>query len=445
MWAILLPTNPSRFSQRMPNTDSNQPETGGESSMSSATRTPWIVLVLPLVVVCAILFVSPNFQPVDGMRSAPLGSDFLQEWIGGSIIASAESNLLYDSVHSKKLQHDPDLVGFQWPAEKYFPMVYPPYYYSAVSPLSALDYSLAIKVWGLLSAVAFSISGYMLYRFFRPGRRLLGFIWLLALLFVPLLNCFNMGQKSTLLLLILTSSFLLLHHRRPFSAGLVFGLIAIKPHLGIVIGLTMLLKKQWQFAAGAVLMVAILCGSSYLFYPQLFLDYFKVIAGMGDYVQTGGYQLFDSHSLWGTAQLTFSWLPPVGVKVIAALLSLVVVGLLWQVMRGPIETSSIQFAIQFAAMVFATVMLSPHFYTYDLTILLLPLLLIASAFPPGTWREQPVDRTLGFVLIGFFAFAGLFSQIAEMIGIQVSILLMMAVLVLLGLTKSHTKTASPIA
>jgi hypothetical protein len=234
----------------------------------------------------------------------------------------------------------------------------------------------------------------------------------------------------------------LLHHRRPFAAGAVFGLMAFKPHLGIVIGLTMLLKRQWGFAAGAILMVAIQCGASWLAYPQLWHDYFGVISGMGDYVQTAGYLLFDSHSLWGATQLAFSWLSPLGVKVIAALVSLLVVGLLWRVMRGTIETSSTRFALQFAAMVFATVMLSPHFYTYDLTILLLPMLLIASSYAPGQWRAKPVDQTLGFLLIGVFVLAGLFSQIAELTGVQFSILLMIAVLVLLGLTKSHTESRS---
>ena len=245
-----------------------------------------------------------------------------------------------------------------------------------------------------------------------------------------------MGQKSTFLLLILSGTFVLLHNKRPFLAGIVFGLIIFKPHFGIVIGLTMLLKGQWKFALGALAVVSIAFGYSWLGHGRLVSDYFRVISEMSDYVETGGYRLSDSHSLWGAAQLTFGWLPASVVKTITVVLSLIVVGLLWRVMKGKIETDSPRFTRQFAAMVFAMVLLSPHFYGYDLTILLLPMLLIVSSVAPGTWRVNVLDLSLGFVLLGIFVLAGLFAQIAGVISVQPSIFLMAGALTLLGLSRS---------
>lgn len=403
-------------------------------------KTPWLILTLPLVLVCAILFFSPNFKSVAGVRTAPPGGDFLQDWVGAKVFAMGEEHQLYNLNHVQELQHDSAVVGFDWPKEEYFPMVYPPFYYASIQSLASFDYRVATIIWAVLSGLALSVSGFLFFQFYPPCRRVFGICFVAALVFVPLLNCLKMGQKSTFLLLILSGTFVLLHNKRPFLAGVVFGLIVFKPHLGIVIGLTMLIKGQWKFALGAMAVVSIACSYSWLSHPQLIRDYARVVSEMSDYVQTGGYQLVDSHSLWGAAQLTFSGLPASAVKWLAAAMSLVVVVLLWRAMRGKIKTDSPGFARQFAAMVIAMVLLSPHFYGYDLTILVLPMLLIVSSYAPGTWRENVVDRRLGFVILAIFALAGLFAQIAGMIHVQPSIFLLAAALLLIGI--SRTKTTS---
>lgn len=396
--------------------------------------TPWLVLMMPLVVVCIILCFSPNYRLSESVRATPLGGDFLQEWVGGWIVSRGEQARLYDLEYVQTVQHDPAIVGFQWPEKDYFPMVYPPYYYLLISPLSFLGYPVAMKLWAVLSGLALTLSGYLIHRFYPPCRRLFGPCFVGAMLFVPLLVCLNMGQKSTFLVLILTCSFLLLYHRRPFAAGLVFGLIAFKPHLGLVIGLTMLMKRQWRFAGGALSVVALLVGGSFAVNPELWGDYLDVVSGMGEYVQTGGYQLSDAHSLWGGIQLLLPGVSSSMIKWLAITAALGVVGLLWSVMRGPIQVDSPIFARQFSAMIFATVVLSPHFYAYDLAILLVPMILIVTSYPLGGWRQRAVDRNLGCVLLGMFGLAGLFSKIAGVTRIQPSIILIVAAIVLIGMT-----------
>jgi len=406
-----------------------------QRSEGSPPTPPWIILALPLVFAIVMLLISPNYQFVSGMRTGPLGGDFLQEWIGAKMFETGVEERLYDLPFVRSFQHDPELVGFEFPQEDYFPMVYPPFYYATLQPLSRLRYPVASRFWMVLSALAFSLSGWLLYRFYPPCRSVFGVCFVSALVFVPLLSCLNMGQKSTFLLLILVGSCIRDSHRKPVSAGVVFGLIVFKPHLGVVIGLTMLLKGQWRFALGSLAVVGCALGYSWLNHEQLLRDYFDVILGMGDYVQTGGYQLVDSHSLWGAAQLTFGWLSKRAVKLIAGALSVIVIVLLCRVMRGKIETNSPGFARQYSAMILATVMLSPHFYGYDLTLLLLPMILIVSSRAPRQWGTSQIERNLGFVLLGMFVLAGLNRQIAELTHIQPSIILMVAVLVLVGLNR----------
>ena len=420
-------------------TQSLKPSTAANEHQTDLFKTPWLVLFLPLVLFAVILFVSPNFQSTNGVRSTPFGSDFLQEWVGAKTFAMDSQARLYDPNHFKTMQHDGELVGFEWTEEKYFPMVYPPFYYQLLQPFSWLSYPNAAKVWGLLGALAFSLTGFMLYRFYPPCRANFTACIVLALFFVPVLTCLNMNQKSTWLLLILTGTFLLLYNERPLFAGVVFGLLVFKPHLGIVICLVMLLKRQWKFVFGAALVAISFVAFSWIGNQQLCLDYVHVVLGMGDYVQTGGYDLADSHSLWGATQLTFSQafsqslatVSPEVVKVLTISLSLVVIGLLVWSTRGEVEFASSRFARQFSAMVIATALLSPHFYSYDLTILLLPMLLALVSLGHD-FKQNKFELALVVVMALLFFGAGFFNTIASTIHVQLSIVLMVATLVLLG-------------
>ena len=393
---------------------------------------PWLTLSLPLLIAALIFFFSPNFRVIDGPRTAPLGGDFLQEWIGATVLSGDQPGRLYDTQYVDSMQHDPQVVGFEWPASSYFPMVYPPFYYSILRPMAALDYATASKLWLGLSALAFSVCGWLMFRFY-PSCRAYIFVYVLAAVFyVPFLNSLIMGQKSVFLLLILLGTFLLLRHQRPFPAGLVFGLIVFKPHLGLVIGLAMLAKRQWAFAAGAVSVVVSLVAYSWFFQDGLFIDYLNVVSQMNNYLQTLGYQLEDAHSLWGAVTLTFHAQPPWLSKVFTLLLSVVIVVLLWRVVGEPVAFNSDAFARQFSAMVVATALLSPHFHGYDLTILLLPFLLILSTTNLTRWRDMRDERGIIILVLVCFGLSGAFVAIGRLIHVQPSAILLITLLMLLG-------------
>ncbi len=397
----------------------------------AAGSPPRLLLFLPFLCLIGVLTFSPNYRWDDKVpRTDPFGGDFLQEWVGGKIVLSADRPRLYDLEFVKAFQHDDSEIGFQWPAESFFPMVYPPFHYYLVSPLSNLSYRTAVFLWAVFSALALSVTGLLAHRFYAPCRKVFS-VWFVALaIFAPWLICLNMGQKSVLLLLLFTSTFLLQHQRRPFWAGLVFGLVAIKPQLGLVIGLAMVFKRQWWFVLGSACSVGVLVGISFLIEPSLWADFIQVVSGMGDYVQTSGYQLAESHSLWGATELSLSFLPPTAVKVVAAIGSLVVVAFVGASLRGKLVPALPDYAIQFSVMVLATILISPHFYTYDLTLLLLPLLLIFSNL--GFKPEERAMKWAVVLSLALFAFAGLFSKIATSISLQPSIFLMFGLMLLLS-------------
>ena len=91
-------------------------------------------------------------------------------------------------------------------------------------------------------------------------------------------------------------------------------------------------------------------------------------------------------------------------------------------------------------MVFATVLLSPHLYTYDLTILLLPMLMVGAVAMQH--YHQSNCRLLIWALVLLFAFTGLSELIAAKTAVQLSVPLLVAIMAM-TLKQRARLTVSP--
>jgi len=384
----------------------------------------------PFALVFAIIFFSPNFDSSTVVRHTPLGSDFLQDWIGAKIIISSARAKLYDADHFQAVQHDASLVGFSWPESQYYPMVYPPFYYSLLRPLAQLPYQTALWCWMLLLAAGLGATWVLIENIFPTGT-MHGIYRMVGLFFPPLLMSLNMAHKSVFLLLIFTATFLQLRRNKPFSAGLVFGLVAFKPHLALLVGVVMLVKRQWWFVWGAALTVLILLISSLACGLDLCHDYALQSLAFGQYSQHEGYHLHEAVTWNAVSQLLVGGAGPLsyGIAVIASLATVATLILVWS---GPIQTDSGRFAIQFALLMFAIPLLSPHFYIYDLTIMLLPfLLLIVPLFEridhlfERRIQLDPYHAVLLVAIALFFLASGVFAPVAQATRIQPAAVLLM--------------------
>ncbi len=400
------------------------------NSENNVANQPWfacaLIFVLPILASILVVTTSPNYRlaPSNLLRESPVGGDFLQEWIGGHIVSDGQASRLYDDRWTRELQHDPSLLGFGWDEREYYPMVYPPFYYWLVSPLASLSLPTAATIWCLLNALAFSTGLACLA--FHLRERLGNWIWLGAIccFFHPLLLSLNMGQKSGFLLLILVSNFILLRSGKSFSAGVVFGLIVFKPHLALVIGPAMLLKQQYRFAAGAMLPVSLALVASVSLGAAACGGFWHVCTGAISYADNAGYSLADAHNLWGACKL----LIPDSVSglrtVVATILVALIVWCLWRCLRGKFDTLTDKFSLQYSAMILATILLSPHFFTYDLGLLLIPMLLIGSSFAVA--RSTNVEQVRpqlahGWVICIVFVASGLFASFSATTGFPFSV------------------------
>lgn len=352
------------------------------------------------VVGVALLIASPNFRWSPNKGENPYGSDFLQDWTAANMIASGQTRHLYNLPQFDAWQHDPERTGFRWAAEAYYPPVYPPPYYLLVSPLGLLPYRVAAVVWlaamlGCLVAACIVIECCRRRPLALPvPRRAMSSgqaassrqasgpasVWLAVgvLLFPPVLLSLSMGQKGPVWLLLWGISWGLLHQRREFAAGLVFGLLSLKPTLFFLFPLLMAYHSRWRFVLAAGLSWCSLWLAAAAVMPgQVWPEFLQVAAGTGSYSQHAGYQWAWSCTLRSLAQ----GLPPLAGSVWwgSLVLSLPAVYVLGCLARPPVaaghpfDPAEPRFI---ALAILGTCLFSPHFYAYDLMLLLLPIWLL---------------------------------------------------------------------
>lgn len=119
----------------------------------------------------------------------------------------------------------------------------PPFYALLLKPLALLPYRAAFACFVSLNALALA------WFFFAFGRRQPE-ILVFGALYPPTVVSLVTGQDVALLLALAAAGYLLLERGRPFSAGLVWSLCAIKAHLFLLVPLVLLLRKQWRALGG---------------------------------------------------------------------------------------------------------------------------------------------------------------------------------------------------
>ncbi len=414
------------------------------------TRYLLPVVLTALIVACVYCF-SPNFRLADTPRetSSPYAGDFLQEWLGGYIVRAGDHSRFYETTYAQQLQHNSHLVGITWDESRYFPIVYPPFYYLLLSPLSALSFYTASWIWTALMVSCFATAIALLYRsaakptgvFDCWRRKAIAVVpnrqrvwqtiapWTIpaAVLFAPMVENLSSSQKGAVCLLILTGTFLLLYKGRPYLAGLVFGLLAFKPQLTLVIAVAMMLKQQWRFVFGGATTGAVLVGLSLLVGIDVCRQYFQFAISTADYIQTSGYDLSKSHCLYGFFALLAHGEVTMAVRIATLVFAVVTIGLLALTLQGQLKPDEPRFALQFSGLVVATVLLSSHFFTYDLVVLLLPMFLLGFALVHRAITSRR-SRWMIWILVLIYKLAGYSPQIAKLSGIQMTTLLMLALL-----------------
>lgn len=336
-------------------------------------------LLVFAVIFGSYLIFSPNYRWSAEFEETPYAADFLQEWVGARMIVSGQAHQLYSEqfLHN---QHDPDYVGFAWNPEEYFPSVYPPPHYMLFSPLGLVPYRWAGIIW-LLCQFLFAYCTWISIRALlnrecvdsciNTNQR--NAMWLALLLFPSLLFSISLGQKSTLWMMAVAVAMNLLASGKDFRAGLVFGFLSIKPTLFFLLPLAMVRQKRWQFLGGCMLSGAAIWGLTFVLMPtSVWAGFLEVTRSVGSFAENNGYR-----ADWSCNLLTLAYCLPSNLMAwgkLAICLPLAIYVLYSVLMHAPTFGKPLSWLMVLAG----TALLSPHFYYYDLCVLLPPLLWFAA-------------------------------------------------------------------
>ena len=282
-------------------------------------------------------------------------SDFVNVWAAGKLVWQGSPAAAYDWPVHKAVE----IAAVGRPFVGYFGWHYPPVFLFVAAVLALMPYAAAYLLWifgtfPLYLAAVRAIVGE------RAG-------YFLAAAFPAVLSNFIVGQNGFLSAALLGGSLLFIK-RRPVLAGVLLGLLAYKPHLGLLFPIVLAASGHWRvFMAAAVTAALMTLASWIVFGTEAWLAFFANIGHTSQAFLSDGWADFAklqtvfglTRMLGGTEPLAWT------LQAFVALACAVAISFLW---RGRAE-----YNIKAAALGCGALLATPYLYLYDLVVLAVPL------------------------------------------------------------------------
>jgi Glycosyltransferase family 87 len=322
-------------------------------------------MLLSMVAGAAIIWVFLSRDMVDG-QGRPLGFDFITLWAVSYLGLTGHAADAYDPLllrSALKIAVPAVRRDYLW--------FYPPPYYLVVLPAALLPY-----VASYLAFMAATLAGYLiaLRRIIRGKTAM----WCLAA-FPGLWMNFTQGQNA-FLTAALAGGALLCLERRPVLAGILIGLLVIKPHLAVLFPLALLAIGAWRAILAAALTALIFTAASVAILGAATWQAFWAGLGTAQSMLEGGHiPQIKMPTVLAAAGLLGA---PVAVASIAQ--AVVAVGgafVVWRLWRRCRD-----WPLRGAALMAATFLINPYAVDYDLAWLAFPIAWLALDGLRHGWR-----------------------------------------------------------
>ncbi len=306
--------------------------------------------------------------------------DFTSFYGAGETVRQGHGNLLYDASEQWRVQQEfASRVRIRRAA---LPYLRPPFEALIFVPLTLRPYSQAYFLWNSIGLGAVLAVPFLLRRRIPLLRQLSP--WMLGLLplaFSPVFLALLQGQDSILLLLFYTLACLALREASDFRAGCWLGLGLVKPHLVIPFVAILLLRGRKKVALGFLSVAAVLFFISVgvIGWAQL-LHYPAYIWSLEQHTGRGLVLPQDTPNLRGLVEeLLSSFVPTWAILLLVSIFSVAVVS--WAAVQRPRPANgsdSVSDLVLSQAIV-ATFLVSYHAFAYDLSVMLLPIILLVAS------------------------------------------------------------------
>lgn len=330
--------------------------------------------------------------------SRPVGTDFLRLWTASYSLLHGEERAIYEPDAFFALEK----AVTQPATPDFYPWNYPPSSLLIVYPLALLPYLQSLAAW-----LALGLAGYLaaLWRIFPKPLSL----WV-GLAFPAVFWTVTHGQTSFLT----TSLFcwgLLLLPPRPVLAGILFGVLTFKPHLGLLLPVALVAGGHWRaFVIAALTAILSALASVVFFGAGVWADFLASTADTRSMLESGmnfGHY-YKMQSVFAAARLLGSpMLVAYSLQALVATAAAAAVAWIWRRPAGDPDMKN-------AALMAATPLSTAFIFDYDLMLLA----------PAITWlaRKGLTDTTVPYertILVAAF----LSPFVSRVIGMHTHVLL----------------------
>lgn len=306
-------------------------------------------IFLSLYFIAIVSLVATASDNVD-MLGQPLGSDFVSFYAAGMLAQNGQAPLAYDvSAHfaAEKSAVDHDAIG-------YYSFTYPPMILLLIAPLASLPYLVALLLWQGLT-LAFFVS---MIQKLSNRKDAVYLVLAFPAVFLTLMHGQNAFMTAGLM-----AGMVYYLDRKPVLSGLMIGLLTIKPHLGILIPIILLISMRWRVFFAAVGFSLLLAALSCLVFG---LETWQAFLGSTNFtvrvLNEGGVPYFKMQSLFTSVRLMGGGLMlAYGLHILLALTAVAVVIYVWR--------QQIDMYVKAAALIVGGLMMPPFLFDYDLTVL----------------------------------------------------------------------------
>lgn len=279
----------------------------------------------------------------------PLGRDFVNMWAGARLAWLGRFNEVYDLAAFHAFQES--IVGAGLSMYHYS---YPPVMALLSLPFGALPYVPALAAWLTASTLLFTLA----LRCELDWRMAVPFALATPALFISVLA----GQNGAWTAVCLGGGLCLLG-RRPIVAGILFGLLIYKPHLGLMLPIALAAGGHWRaLGAAAVTCVAAILASIGFLGAESWLHYFDQAEMLRRLVLEDGTGVWHRMvSVFVTAR-RFGADPALAYAIQVACAVIATGGVVW------VWRSSVPSSLKYAVLVVASFLATPYLQDYDLVV-----------------------------------------------------------------------------
>ncbi len=313
------------------------------------------------------LYFSTTSLPYD-RTTLLVGWDFVNTWMGGRVALHGNPQALFD------FQHYNDVLKSLFPAQlPRHNWSYPPHILLLIWPLGLLPYLSAFVAWlaaGLGLFLWVASEG-------RMDVRRLGFLAFSPVVMVNVLT----GQNGLFTGAIILAA-LYVWDRRPMLAGLLFGILTIKPQLGLLIPLVLILTGRWRCLASAVATtIAMIAASAAIYGPSVWTAFVFQVVPFQDLVLTHSTGLMLGMMPTAFINARFAGLPLSAAWALQAMVALAaLVATIWTFWKRRDPLLSI------ATLLTASLLITPYAFNYDMAALT-----VVAATLAGRADSTPAD------------------------------------------------------